>query len=478
MSVTDRVITRALQLNALTTPPRVPAANGRARDSDGEPPYTPTSIRVPRFRGDDYCSEIISTRQNFVEEYAHAQLHHVRWHSFDPHVTQGNCEHFTGVAQIPLGIAGPLHVEGEHARGDFLVPLATTEGTLVASYNRGMHTLNASGGVKCTIMEDAMQRAPVFVFEDARRGRDFIEFVRANFPQVAQMAETTSNVARLLEIEAYSANRMVYLRFDFSTGDAAGQNMVTKATYAGCQWLLRHFPGVQRFYLESNVATDKKPSRINTLRTRGKRVTAEAVVPRDVLKQRMRVWPEQLVYHNQVANVGAYLSGAMSNGLHCANAVAAIFIATGQDVANVAEASAAVAHTELTPDDDLYISVTVPSLIVATFGGGTALPTQRECLEIMGCYGRGKVQKFAEIVAGTVLAGELSLACAISSHEWVSSHERYGRNRDEKNNALKPSPRAAAHGHRNGQGSGADGNGNGRPRRNGNAVHAAAITEG
>jgi len=461
MSVTGRIIERAVQLNALTTPPRVPPRNGHGAAEAAAPAYTPTGVRVPRFRGDDYCSEIVSTRQTFVEEYAGTTLHHVRWHSFDPHLASGNCEHFTGVAQIPLGIAGPMHIEGEHARGDFLVPLATTEGTLVASYNRGMHTLNASGGARCTIMEDAMQRAPVFVFADARRGREFIEFVHANFPQVAQMAETTSNVARLLEIEAYSANRMVYLRFDFHTGDAAGQNMVTKATYAGCKWLLRHFPGVERFYLESNLATDKKPSRINTLRTRGKRVTAEAVIPRDVLHQRMRVWPEQIVYHNQVANVGALLSGAMSNGLHCANAIAAMFIATGQDVANVAEASAALAHTELTTGDDLYISVTIPSLIVATFGGGTALPTQRECLEVMGCFGRGKVRKFAEIVAGTVLAGELSLACAISSHEWVSSHERYGRNRDEKKAPTQPRLPVGVNGHGHVISNGPNANGHG-----------------
>ena len=461
MGMAGNIIDRVVQLNALTTPPRVPPGNGHSAPDEDAPPYTPTAVRVPRFRGDDYCSEIVSTRQNFVEEYAGSTLHHVRWHSFDPHLTSGNCEHFTGVAQIPLGIAGPLRIEGEHARGDFLVPLATTEGTLVASYNRGMHTLNAAGGAKCTIMEDAMQRAPVFVFPDARRGRAFIEFVRANFPQVAQMAETTSNVARLLEIEAYSANRMVYLRFDFNTGDAAGQNMVTKATYAACKWLLRHFPGVERFYLESNLATDKKPSRINTLRTRGKRVTAEAIIPRDVLHERMRVWPEQIVYHNQVANVGALLSGAMSNGLHCANAIAAMFIATGQDVANVAEASAALAHTELTADDDLYISVTIPSLIVATFGGGTALPTQRECLEVMGCFGRGKVRKFAEIVAGTVLAGELSLACAISSHEWVSSHERYGRNRDEKKAPTQPRLPLGVNGHGHVISNGHNGNGNG-----------------
>lgn len=443
MSVSSALFQKAVQLNALTAPPRVPAVNGHAPTSDAQA-APPSTARVPRFRGDDYCAEIISTRQSFVEDFTGVNLHHTRWSSFDPHLVKGNCEHFIGVAQVPLGIAGPLRVNGEYARGDFLVPLATSEGTLVASYNRGMQLLNAVGGVKCTVVDDAMQRAPVFVLDDARRGRALIDFVKDNFPLIARMAETTSNVARLLNIETYASNRFVYLRFDFGTGDAAGQNMVTKATYAACQWVVRHFPGIERFYLESNFATDKKPSRINTLHTRGKRVTAEAVIPRDILRERMHVVPEQLVYHNHIANVGAFMSGSMNNGLHSANAITAMFIATGQDVANVAESSAAIVYTELTRDQDMYISITIPSLIVATFGGGTGLPTQRECLQMMGCYGRGRVRKLAEIVAGTVLAGEMSLASAISSSEWVSSHERMGRNRGDKAARRSDGPAASS----------------------------------
>jgi hydroxymethylglutaryl-CoA reductase (NADPH) len=165
------------------------------------------------------------------------------------------------------------------------------------------------------------------------------------------------------------------------------------------------------------------------MRTRGKRVTAEAVIKRDVLIQQMRVEPESLTYHNGIANVGAILSGANNNGLHSANAITAMFIATGQDVANVAESSAGIIYSELTPERDLYISITIPSLIVATYGGGTGLATQRECLELLGCYGKDRVNKLAEIIAGAVLAGEISLAAAISSSDWVSSHEKYGRNR-------------------------------------------------
>ncbi len=387
-------------------------------------------VRIPRDPADDYGKDSIEARQAFVQEYSGARLHHIKHYSFDPAKTQGNIENLTGVAQVPLGFAGPLLVNGEHAQGEFLIPLATSEGTLVASYNRGIKLVNLSGGVRCTVQADAMQRAPVFVFEDARDARNFVRWVDENLSQIRDQAEATSRVARLQYIDPYLANKFAFLRFNFSTGDAAGQNMVGRATFAACSWILDHYPGnIKRFFLESNFATDKKASQVNIMRTRGKRVTAEAVIPRDVLIQHMRVSPENLVYHSGVANVGAFLSGANNNGLHSANAITAIFIATGQDVANVAESSAGVIYVELTPEQDMYISITIPSLIVATYGGGTGLATQRECLEVMGCVGQGKVHKFAEIVAGAVLAGELSLASAISSSDWVSSHEQYGRNR-------------------------------------------------
>ena len=387
--------------------------------------------RIPRDRDDDYSETAIRARQTFVTDYTGHSLEHVSQYSFDPQMTQGNIENFTGVAQVPIGFAGPLTVCGEHAKGDFLVPLATTEGTLVASYNRGMKLLNLSGGVKCTVVADAMQRAPVFVFEDARGARDFINWVDENLTPIREEAEATSSVAKLDNIDPYQSNKFAFMRFNYQTGDAGGQNMVGRATFAACSWILDHYDGqeIKRFYLESNFATDKKASQVNIMRTRGKRVTAEAIIPRDVLIQNMRVAPEQLFYHYGVANIGSILAGVNNNGLHSANAITAIFIATGQDVANVSESSAGLIYVELTEEEDLYISITIPSLIVATFGGGTGLATQRECLESLGCSGKGKVYKFAEIVAGTVLAGELSLAAAISSLDWVSSHEEYGRNR-------------------------------------------------
>jgi hydroxymethylglutaryl-CoA reductase (NADPH) len=386
-------------------------------------------LRIPRSTKDNYSPEIVQERQKFVEQTSGIQLTHIPYYSFDPHVTRGNIENFTGVAQIPIGFAGPLQVNGEQALGQFIIPLATTEGTLVASYNRGIKLLNLCGGVKCTVVGDAMQRAPVFVFQDAREARDFLKWVFVNLDKIREEAETTSHVARLIDIDPYLASKFVYLRFNYTTGDAAGQNMVGRATFAACSWIMDNYAGIVHFYLESNFATDKKASQINIMRTRGKRVTAEATIKRDILKQHMRVDSVDLAYHYGVSNIGSILSGANNNGLHSANAITALFIATGQDVANVSESSAGILFVELTPENDLYISLTIPSLIVATYGGGTGLATQRECLEILGCHGVGHVNKFAEIVAGVALAGELSLAAAISSLDWVSSHEQYGRNR-------------------------------------------------
>ncbi len=385
--------------------------------------------KIPYHKDDDYSAEAVKARQDFVSEYSGVPLQHIDKPSYDPSLTQGNIENFTGVAQVPLGFAGPIHVDGEAAQGEFLVPLATTEGTLVASYNRGIKVLNLSGGVITTVVKDCMQRAPVFVFANAREARDFGHWVDANLDEIRDHAEATTSVGKLLYIDRFLSNKFCFLRFNYSTGDAAGQNMVGRATFAACSWVLEQHDNIRHFYLESNFATDKKASQVNIMRTRGKRVTAECTVPRDVLIHHMRVDPETLAYHAGVANIGAFLSGANNNGCHSPNAITAMFIATGQDVANVAESSAGVLYTEVTADGDLYISLTIPSLIVATYGGGVGLPTQRECLEIMGCWGRGKVNKFAEIVAGVALAGEISLGAAISSLDWVSSHEEYGRNR-------------------------------------------------
>ncbi len=230
-------------------------------------------------------------------------------------------ESFIGCAQAPIGLAGPILINGEHAKGEFLVPLATTEGTLVASYTRGMKLLNLSAGVTSTVVDDGMQRAPVFVFENARGARDFVAWVKANFETIKHEAEATSTVANLTYIDHFLSNKFAFLRFYYRTGDAAGQNMVGRATFAACGWILDHYKGVQDFFLESNFATDKKASQINIMRTRGKRVVAEATIKREHLLQVMRVEPKQIDYHGRVAAVGSFLSGVNNTGLHSPNGI-------------------------------------------------------------------------------------------------------------------------------------------------------------
>jgi hydroxymethylglutaryl-CoA reductase (NADPH) len=393
---------------------------------------TETSGRkVPRDPDNDYTREAADARRDFVREQTGVDLEHVSSYSFDPDVTAGNVEHFTGVAQIPLGVAGPLLVNGEHAQGEFYVPMATAEGTLVASYNRGMKLVREAGGVKTTVMDDAMQRAPSFVFEDAREARAFGKWLKEHFDEIKEAGETSTKTGRLRDIEQYSASRILYTRFNWTTGDAAGQNLTGKATAVACSWITSNYPGdIKQFFLESNFATDKKSSQVNMLRTRGKRVVAEVTLSNELVKKHMRTTTDVMFRARQVSNLGGFMSGVNNNGAHSANGITAMFIATGQDVANVAESSAAFVFAELDPDTrDYYYSVTIPSLIVATYGGGTGLATQRECLEMLDCYGSGKVNKLAEIVAATVLAGELSLGSAIVAEEWVQAHDLLGRNR-------------------------------------------------
>ncbi|HEY4267283.1 MAG TPA: hydroxymethylglutaryl-CoA reductase [Galbitalea sp.] len=388
-----------------------------------------TDRMIPRDATDDYGDAAIKARQEFVREQTGNAVEHQAQYSLDPQSLPGNIENFFGVAQVPIGLAGPLLVNGEHAQGEFFVPLATTEGTLVASYNRGMKLTRMAGGITTTVIDDKMQRAPVFTFDNARDARTFSGWLDEHFDDIAAAAQTTTTSGKLIEIQKFSVSKLLYTRFNYTTGDAAGQNMTGKATFAACAWIKQNYPGELHFLLEGQFATDKKTSVVNMLHTRGKRVVAEITLPAALVEEHMHVSTDKLWAARIRGQLGAIMSVTNNNGNHSANAIAAIFIATGQDAANVAESSAAYGFSELLPNGDFYASITLPSLIIATYGGGTGLATQRECLEIIDCYGAGKVYKLAEIVAATVLAGELSLGAAVVAEEWVQAHDDLGRNR-------------------------------------------------
>lgn len=384
---------------------------------------------IPRFES-DYSDDAAEQRRQFLHSQTGADLSHIGRFSMPAESVAGNIENFIGALQMPLGVAGPCLIHGEHADGWFYIPMATTEGTLVASYSRGMRVMSESGGIRCTVLNESMQRAPLFEFDNARDARDFCQWMDENMAAIREQAESTSSVAKLIDIQRWPVSRMIYTRFNFTTGDAAGQNMTSKAARHACLWMLDNYPGkVKNFALSSGIETDKKHSYMNLLHSRGKRVIAEAVVKRDVLEQRMRVTPEAVFKMRQRSMLGAALAGSAYNGPHSANGIAALFIATGQDEANVVESHTGLSFLDVTEDGDLYCSVTLPSVICATHGGGTGLPHQQECLKLLGCEGKGKARKLAEIIGATVLAGDLSLAAAIVADEWVSSHDAYGRNR-------------------------------------------------
>lgn len=388
-------------------------------------------VRVPRDQQQDYTADMAAKRREFIREQTGANLSHVAEYSFDPALLRGNIENFIGVAQVPVGVAGPLRIVGEHARGDFYIPLATTEGSLVASYNRGMRLLTECGGVKTTVVEDCMQRAPVFILHDALEAREFGRWLEENFTSIKATAEMTTRHGKLLRINQFQVGPLRYLRFNYSTGDAAGQNLVSKATFFACEWIRNNYPGRPKYFMSGNTETDKKHSHMNILFSRGKRVVAEAFIRPEVFEQVMHFDASKLLWVRQVQMTGAVLAGSANNGAHAANGLAALFIATGQDAATVAEGHAAITYAQRLEDGTYYWSITLPSLIVGTCGGGTGLATQRQALEMLGCYGPGKVLKFAEICAATVLAGETSLAAAMLHGDWVTAHEMLGRNRPE-----------------------------------------------
>lgn len=426
-------------MSASVAPAKLPVCEtpaGPAQTPKPGPKRVPGSSRLPRDMRNDYTHKIAAERRNFITRKTGAKLSHVEQYCFDPSAVQGNIESFIGVAQVPIGVGGPLLINGEHAKGEFFIPLATTEGAVVSSYNRGMRLLTESGGVTVTVVDDSMQRAPVFLFHDALEAKKFGAWIDKNLNEIRRQAERTTNFGKLLNIGQFAIGPLRYLRFNYATADAAGQNMAGKATYAACEWIRATYPGRPQYFLSGNIETDKKHSQMNSILTRGKRVVAEARIPKELMRRYLHIDTADLARAREIQMVGSFMAGSSNNGAHAANALTALFIATGQDVANIAECHAGITYSQYYLESgDFYWSITLPSLIVATCGGGTGLPTQRDCLEMLGCSGAGKAAKFAEICGAVVLAGETSLAAAVMHGDWVSSHERLGRNRPVPSNA-------------------------------------------
>ncbi|WP_338600672.1 hydroxymethylglutaryl-CoA reductase (NADPH) [Sulfolobus tengchongensis] len=344
-----------------------------------------------------------------------------------------NAENVIGAVQIPLGVVGPIRVNGDYAKGDFYVPLATTEGALIASVNRGAKAVTLSGGVKTKIFKDEMTRAPVFKFNSIEDIPTFLKFIEENLEKIKNIANSTTSHGKLKSITPFVIGNNVWLRFSFETGDAMGMNMVTIAVEKVCQFLEENFPSADCIAVSGNMCSDKKQTSINSLFGRGKTVVAEAIIKKEIVEKILRSNVNMIHDINLRKNwLGTARAGSIAQfNAHFANIIAAIFIATGQDVAQLVESSSGYTWTEVR-GEDLYISITLPSLEVGTVGGGTRLPTQKEALSIMGVYGSGdppgsNSKKLAEIIASTVLAGELNLLAALANKELGKAHAKFGR---------------------------------------------------
>ncbi|HVR95326.1 MAG TPA: hydroxymethylglutaryl-CoA reductase [Thermoanaerobaculia bacterium] len=390
---------------------------------------------VPRFEEQGYSAEAVERRRRWIEEKTGADLRHVGSYSFPSEEMRGNIENPIGVAQVPIGVAGPLLVQGAHARGVFYVPMATTEGTLVRSYERGSVVLTRAGGVTAHVYLDENQIAPVFPFEDVAEAATFVREVESRFEEVRAEAESTTRHGRLLRVECYPIGRHVMLQFRYSTGDAHGMNMIAKATERACEWLLAH-TNARRYNLFGGLDSEKHASAALFAGGKGKKVVAGARLSKRLVRSYLNTTAEGIVEVRQLNILGQFHSGTLGCNAHLANGLAALLIACGQDVANLANAAVGITNLEMIEDGDLYASVTLPSLTLATVGGGTGLGTGRECLEMLGCAGNGGAPRLAEITAAFLLAGEISLCAAIASGEFVASHEAYGRNRPAKKDAL------------------------------------------
>ena len=373
-----------------------------------------------------YTAADVEDRRKAAEEFTGASLETVSKYGFDPQTASKNIENMIGTTQIPLGYAGPVRISGEYADGEFLVPLATTEGALVASISRGMSVINSGGGARTMVCADAMTRAPVLRVEGIEHSKWVIDWIDSNKAAIDEaVAETTSH-GRLVRIDKYPDGRSLYLRFAFETGDAMGMNMATIASESVCR-LIERETGAVMVSVSGNMCSDKKPAAINMINGRGKTVVAEALIPKDVVEQRLHTTSAAVQETNYRKNLmGSSLAGTLGANAHAANMVAALYIATGQDPAQVVGGSMSVTSCE-DVGGNLYISVRMPTVEVGTVGGGTRLPCQREALSMIGCLGEGKARKLAEIVAVTVLAGELSTLAAQAAGQLGSAHAALGR---------------------------------------------------
>ena len=377
-------------------------------------------------------SEAVRIRRTYIEQVTGANLKNLGSYTIGiDAVVRKNCENMIGAVQVPVGVAGPLAVHGEYAEGMFFLPLATTEGALIASVNRGCGAITKAGGADARILRDGMTRAPVFAARSVSHAKEIVGWVSMHREDIRNIAESTTSHGKFLDVTTSVTGTSVFVRLEFDTKDAMGMNMVTIAS-AKVADLIAGSTGARLIALSGNMCADKKPAAINLVRGRGKSVVAGVFLPDGLIQEVFKTDAATITEVNLRKNlVGSARAGSLGFNAHAANVIAAMFIACGQDPAHVVEGSSCITTVDPAPGG-LYVAVTLPSLNVGTVGGGTGIATQAECLSLLGVSGGGDppgshARKFAEIVASGVLAGELSLLGALGAQHLARAHQQLGR---------------------------------------------------
>jgi hydroxymethylglutaryl-CoA reductase (NADPH) len=376
--------------------------------------------------------DAIRVRREYIEQETGTTLDNVGTFSIDiDRVVKRNCENMIGTVQVPVGVAGPIRINGGHAQGSYWLPLATTEGALVASVNRGCSAITKAGGADARILHDGMTRAPVFATDSVVHAVQVCDWVTVHRDVLKATAESTTSHGKLSDIVTFVAGTSVFVRLEFDTKDAMGMNMVTIAS-AKVADLIAQGTGARLIALSGNMDTDKKPAAINGIMGRGRSVVAGVALSHDIIAKVLKTDAKSLHEVNYRKNlVGSARAGAMGFNAHAANVVAAMFIACGQDAAHSIDGSTCITTIDLT-ETGVYVAVTLPSLPIGTVGGGTSVETQQECLKLLGVAGSGtppgaNAKKFAEIIGAAVLAGELSLLGALAAQHLARAHQQLGR---------------------------------------------------
>jgi hydroxymethylglutaryl-CoA reductase (NADPH) len=396
-----------------------------------EQPERPAAdLVIPRSRENDFSAEIVAKRLELAERQAGRKLVHLGGERVSFEEARGNVENLVGFAQVPVGLAGPLVVDTTAGRREVLVPLATTEGAMVASYSRGMAWMRAAGGARARVLREGLSQHPVLVYASGAGPGGALEACALVREMQAEMVERVRGLTRsgaLVRVEPRVLGRRLVLELVFTTADAIGINMAARAADQLSALVAERTGAVARYVHGQDV--EKRAHAAGLVPGRGRAVLAEVVLPREVVVEKARTSPEAMVSILDTYRVGFLELGTQNAHVQSANGLAALFIACGQDPAYVVESASGQLDLAVTSEGDLYASAHLPSLLVGTVGGGSGQGTAAECLELMGCRGAGRAGTFAELAAAMVLAGDLSLMAAFCSHEFVAAHEGLGRNR-------------------------------------------------